>query len=342
MVYGIYRDELPFYENRDFVNIKRFSFIKANHKFLRIINYIACCWKILKEALYLKPHIIHAHSLNTLPVSCFIAWRLKVPVIYDAHEYETETVGLNWFTKKIKLIVEKMFIGYADAVINVGDSIAEEYVKLYGITKPYVLMNCPLYQKIDKHDHFREEFGIPGHHIIFLYQGILVPGRGLPQLLEAFAAMHDIPVNLVIMGYGVLESMVKEYSYRFKNIHHKSAVLPSEVLAWTSSADIGLATGDNVCWSYYYSLPNKLFEYLMAGLPVLGSNLYEIKKIVEYHELGWVFKENTAEEIEKTVRKIVFDDLSKYKANTQKTVEIYNWENQEKTLINIYKELLQV
>jgi len=169
---------------------------------------------------------------------------------------------------------------------------------------------------------------------------VLSSGRGLLQLLEAFKELNDKAKHLVVMGDGELETTVIKYAQENTNIHYKTAVKPDGLLNWTSSADIGFSTIENTGLSDYYCLPNKLFEYLMAGLPVIVSNLYELKRIVHNYNLGWVLEENTAEHIKTLIESIKKDDVTLYQASISNAIEEFNWEKQEERLLKLYKELL--
>ena len=117
-----------------------------------------------------------------------------------------------------------------------------------------------------------------------------------------------------------------------------SAVSPDVLLDYTTSADIGILLYKNTCLNHYYCLPNKFFEYTQAELPVLISDLYEIKNIVEKYKNGiWV--EDDITKLEKAVDKITWDDITNYKKNIPKMKGIYNWEQQEKVLLQIYNNL---
>ncbi|MEI8605382.1 glycosyltransferase [Pseudoalteromonas sp. B160] len=218
--------------------------------------------------------------------------------------------------------MEKLLIGFADKVITVSDSIAEEYVRLYNIEKPHLVLNCPAYIDVSKNNLFRDNFAIHAEQKIFLYQGALNKGRGIEILLEAFKKLNDSTKVLVIMGYGELEKIVKLEADNSQNIFFQPAVKPEVVLNYTSSADFGVSFIEDSCLSYRYCLPNKMFEYTMAGLPVLVSNLVEMKKFVEEHSVGVVSDENTVNGFYDAFSKIEEFDYESLKSNLKKLEKV--------------------
>ncbi|MBF4328677.1 glycosyltransferase, partial [Vibrio anguillarum] len=106
---------------------------------------------------------------------------------------------------------------------------------------------------------------------------------------------------LVCMGYGPLEALIQEKAHQQSTIFFHPAVTPDVLLNYTSSADYGVSFIEDSCLSYRYCLPNKMFEYLMAGLPVLTSNLFEMKRLVEIEGVGIVAEENTVEGFRKAI-----------------------------------------
>lgn len=322
----------------------------SKQKLIQLIKYFEFIYKVVKQ--YKKSDIIHCNDLNSLPIGVIIKkfFNKDVKIVYDAHEYEINDVpNQSQRSIKIKYYVEKFFIKYADKVITVSNAIADEYVKLYGIEKPALVLNTPPYKEIKKKNIFRETFGINENQTIFLYQGGLSKGRGIEILIEAFKSLEeegrrkkeeDTKSVIVFMGYGPLENMIKETSKEYKNIYFHQAVSPDVLLDYTSSADFGISTIEDSCLSYRYCLPNKMFEYLMAEIPVIVSNLYEMKRLVVTNKIGVVAKENSPEGLKEAIEEAVKLDKEELKTNIQKVKTIYNWEEQEKVLLNVYKGLI--
>ena len=341
---------LPAEDQQENFKIKRFSYLDrtiTKDKLGKLKAYL----KYIKESVsYCKNFdILHCNDLNTLPIGFIIKkfFNKDVKIVYDAHEYETEINGLSGIQKTITKKLEKLLIKYADKVICVSNAIADEYVKLYDIEKPALVLNTPHYKEIEKKDIFRETLNISKDKTIFLYQGGLSSGRGIEILLDTFKQLlsknqelktKNYPV-IVFMGYGPLEELVQSIAQEYKNIYFHKAVSPDVLLDYTSSADFGISTIEDSCLSYRYCLPNKMFEYLMAELPVIVSNLYEMKRLVENNKIGVVAQENTPNGLEEAIEKATILDKKTLKINIQKVKEIYNWGEQEKVLLSLYKEL---
>jgi glycosyltransferase involved in cell wall biosynthesis len=322
--------------------IKRFSYLDRSvtkNKIKKVAAYI----KYIKEsAVYCKDFdILHCNDLNTLPIALIIKkiYNKNIKVIYDAHEYETETNGLHGIQKSLTKVLERFLIKYANKVITVSNAIADEYVKLYDIQKPSLVLNTPSYKTIIKKDLFRTSLDIKKDQTIFLYQGGLSSGRGIEIILDTFKQMDDDKKVVVFMGYGPMENMIKLVAQTYKNIYFHQAVDPNILLDYTSSTDFGISTIEDSCLSYKYCLPNKMFEYIMAEIPIIVSNLPEMKKIVEDHAVGIVTEENTPDSLKKAINKALKLEKSLLKTNIQKLKAIYNWEEQEKVLLQIYSEL---
>jgi len=311
----------------------------SKNKFIQLLKYFEFIYRAVKG--YKNSDIVHCNDLNALPIGVIIKkfFNRDAKIVYDAHEYETELNALKGVQKKLVKWLEKSLIKYADKVITVSDAIANEYVKLYGIEKPALVLNTPPYKEIQKKNIFRETLGIKENQTIFLYQGGLSKGRGIEILLETFKSIDNKNAAIVFMGYGPLENFIKETSKEYNNIYFHQAVNPDVLLSYTSSADFGISTIEDTCLSYRYCLPNKMFEYLMSDIPVIVSNLYEMKRVVESNKIGTVAKENTPQGLKIAIEEAVKLDKEELKSNIQKLKTIYNWEVQEKVLLEVYKDL---
>ena len=311
----------------------------SKNKVIQLIKYFEFLYRVVPG--YKDSDIVHCNDLNALPVGVLIKifFNKEVKIVYDAHEYETEIDGLIGIRKSLTKKLEKYLIGYANKVITVSDSIADEYVKLYNIDKPALVLNTPRYKEIVKQDFFRKSLGIDKYKIIFLYQGSLSSGRGIEILIETFTQMDDTKSVIVFMGYGEMEEIIREASEKYESIYFHPAVSPDVLLEYTGSADFGISTIEDSCLSYRYCLPNKMFEYLMADVPIIVSNLPEMKKVIEKYNIGIVAKYNNPKSLIDAIEKATKLDKQKLKKNIEKVKEIYNWEVQEKVLLGVYGEL---
>lgn len=341
-VVALWEDGLEEFETIQGVATHRVRLVSrgwSKNKAVQLIKYLELIYKVIKR--YKNGDIFHCNDLNTLPIAVFIKNFInkRVKIVYDAHEYETEINGLSGVQKTLTKLLEKRLIKYADKVITVSDSIANEYTRLYDIEKPALVLNTLPYKEIKKSDLFRERLGIDKNKTIFLYQGGLSSGRGIEILLDAFKQLQDDKSVIVFMGYGPLEGKIKKTGEKYGNIYFHPAVSPDILLDYTSSADFGILFYENNCLNHYYCSPNKMFEYIMAEIPVIVSNLYEMRRLVEKHSIGVVAKENTPKGLQKAIEEAIKLDVRVLKQRIQKIKEIYNWEKQEKILLGVYEEL---
>lgn len=304
-------------------------------QFLKYLEFVVrASWK------FRKFDVAHCNDLNALPVGLLIKWFGKnVKVVYDCHEYETELNGLKGIEKKAKKYLERFLIRYADQIITVSDSIANEYASLYCIPKPHLVLNCPPYKEQPKYDLFRENLGIRSDQTIFLYQGGLSKGRGIELLLEAFADFESDENVLICMGYGVLEHHIKEKSQSSNTIFFHTAVTTDVLLNYTGSADYGILFYEDTCLNHRYCSPNKIFEYIMAGLPVLTSNLFEMRRLIEFEGIGIVAERNTIEGFQKGIVDSLKQDYFAIQENVFEARKKYCWEEQEKVIKEVYDAL---
>ena len=201
-----------------------------------------------------------------------------------------------------------------------------------------LVLNSPIHSKVKHRStsqsrYFHQCFGIPLDQKVFIYLGILGRGRGINQLLAAFSEPLTRS-HIVFVGYR--DSVgVAEAAKTFPNIHVHPAVPHDQVVDLAREADVGLCLIENVSLSDYLCLPNKLFEYAFAGVPVLASRLPEIARVVNEFGLG-ICCDNDVESIRNAVRKIEQDGLEK----TQGDLSELSWETQAKRLQDAYRMLL--
>jgi len=335
--------DLPETEETTGFIIKRFSYLDrkiTTNKFFKLNAY----FKYIKKSVnYCKTFdILHCNDLNTLPIAFIIKkfYNKQIKVVYDAHEYEINAIAEQSKRNiKINYYIEKFLIQYADRIITVSNSIADAYVELYGISKPALVLNTPAFKEIFKKNIFRDTFDISNDNTIFLYQGALLKGRGVEILLDTFNNLSDTKAVIIFMGYGELEETIKQSSKRHSNIYFHEAVDSSILLDYTSSADFGISTIEDSCLSYRYSLPNKIFEYLMAKIPIIVSNLPEMKNFVQKNAVGIVVKENSPQGLQFAIKEALLLDQEEIMTQIEKVKKTYNWEEQERILLNLYSSL---
>lgn len=306
---------------------------------VQAIKYFEWMYRVVARMRKQELTVLHAHNVSTLPLGVVLKWTTGVPVIYDAHELESRTHGLTAARSRLTRWVEGMFIGQVDRTITVCDSIADWYANEYPIKRPVVIRNVPLgaAAPIERTTLLREEHHIPRDAILYLYQGLLSTGRGLEELIGVFASL-DTDRHLVMMGYGELEQQVQAAAASYPNIHFQPAVPPGEVLLYTAGADVGLCLIENTCLSYYYSLPNKLFEYLLSGLPVIVNDMPEQRRIVEEFSCGWIAPESPSGQ-QALIESINSQMIEALRTGAKRAAGSFRWENEAGKLQTIYTEI---
>lgn len=268
------------------------------------------------EAGLLYPSdLVIAHDLPALKAAYRLAQQWNVSLIYDAHELFYEQVIFSKIQKKIMYEREKDLIVKCDAILTVNQSIADELTKRYFCGKPHVLMNGidppPGYNPEIKNHKFHDFFHIEKTKKIILYQGGLNYSRNLEKIIISMKYVKNPNVVLIFMGDGPLKKKLNELIVRYnltKKILLKESVPQEELLYWTASADIGIIPYTAVDLNTEYCTPNKLFEYIQAGLPILSSNLPELNKIVRQNHLGWTTDLDNPYTIAHTIDTIFADD----------------------------------
>ena len=219
-----------------------------------------------------------------------------------------------------------------------SDSIKEWYVKKYGIKKIEVIKNIPSSNQMKvKAVNLKANLNLNSEDILFIYQGFLSVSRGVDTILKVFSHLEN-DKHIVFMGFGPLEEVIKNETKRKKNIHFLQAAKPTEVLNYTAGADIGIHIIPNTCLNHYYCLPNKVFEYVTAGVPFIVSNFPDIKKEFVAADVAW-FVDETVENFKQIVELIDRDSLVKKKENCLMSRNQWSWENQDGIYAKIFKEL---
>jgi glycosyltransferase involved in cell wall biosynthesis len=309
------------------------------HLLIQPIKYVEWLSRIVSRFRRERITLIHAHNVAGLPVGVILKWLTRAPLVYDAHELESERNGISRLRNRLSGLAERIWIRAADATITVSDGIADWYEEAYGIDRPAVVRNIPVRAgaPAQRSRVLRETHGIPDDAVLFIYQGALSRGRGIEQIVEIFSDT-EMKNHLVVMGYGALENTVVEAADRCPNIHFQPAVAPQDVLHYTSSADIGLCLIENTCLSYYYSLPNKLFEYLLCGLPVIVNDLPEQRKIVEAFDCGWTAP-SSLDASKAMIAAIDAGALATRKRGAEHAASELDWNNEAARMTAVYLDV---
>jgi glycosyltransferase involved in cell wall biosynthesis len=317
----------------------------SKFRYLRImlmfVVYIEAFTKILIKSYRFKPTVIHVNDWYVLPIAYLIKTSKNIKIIYDAHELESETNGITNDMRRMVNFVEKKCWKKIDFFITVSPSIVDWYKNRYIIDNFEIVMNSPQMQVRDvpkeKSNYFREKFSIPDSSKVFLYLGNLERGRGIHEILKAFSTLGSDRV-IVFMGSGSLEKEISDYIKDNDNIFLHKPVMHNQVTRIASSADIGICLIENVSLSNYYCLPNKLFENIFSGLPVIASNFPDMSELIKKYGVG-VIVENSAERLMEVIRDIDASSFKKENFSYSNLSEL-SWDRQSAKLKLIYEAML--
>ncbi len=232
--------------------------------------------------------ILHAHDLSALPAAVAARHRSPAPLIYDSHEVFVEA-GLNArrpapATRAMRRM-ERRLAAEADVLITVNDELAAVLGPALDARRVVVVRNCPPRWPVPspRPDLLRQALGLPDATPLVLYHGALVPGRGLAELAAAMAQPGLEQAHLVYLGWGASEPEVAALvaaPAAAGRLHLLPPVPPDELLPWVASADVVAVTIQPDTLNHRLSTPNKLWEALAAGVPVLASDFPAMRHVV--------------------------------------------------------------
>ncbi len=288
--------------------------------------------------------VYHASDLYVLPALAAAARRHRARLVLDARElypHVDATAGKPW-ARWTWTAIERRWLGRADAVLTVNDSIADRMAATYGIERPVVTHNVPERQTVPRTDALREVLGIPADQRIVLYQGLVRDGRGLMRLI---AAMRDVPgAALVIIGDGPTKHLLVDQAARARpgRAHFLPHTPPGDLLRLTASADLGVHVPEPLTLSIRLALPNKLFEYLMAGLPVVVTDIPEMRRVVEGFDVGLVVDPYDRDGLAAALRRALSDAEARrrWQANAPRVFETFAPEQSKARFQQVYRDLL--
>jgi len=320
------------------IKIKSQKWNRRN-KIIGLIQFIDFCICTIKQ--YKKADIWHCNDFEAFWIGLWAKLvNPKIKLVYDSHEYQKERLGTPFYVKWVIYWTEKLFVRKSSIFITVSPGIGEEYQRLYKLKKYYLVRNTPHMMQPKKGDVFREKLKIRGDQKIFLYQGMVAPGRGIEMLVQAFKERQDDKAVLVIMGQGKLENWVKDEVSKSTIIFHHPYVSYQDIPNYTGSADVGLNSAINNCLNHYYCLPNKLFEYIQSELPILTNNLFDCAALVNRYSIGMVIKEFSPTGINMAIDSMLQVGFTTYHHQLKIAKEILHWDEEKKNLILAYQTLL--
>jgi glycosyltransferase involved in cell wall biosynthesis len=330
-------------------------YLPMNGSLMRLLKSFA--WRLLvdHERFYLNlflvdgrrfdSDVVVAHDLPMLAVGRTLAADFDARLVYDSHELYCEQEfsrgqQVSWAK------VERRHIHACDRVITVNPAIAQELERRYGLPEVEVIYNAErVFPLGERSWYLHERFGISRDHPVLLFQGGLSAGRNLIELVEAMALLVASSIHLVILGDGQLSNTLQDVIFRRSltaRVHLHPAVPQADLLSITKSADAGIIPYQAICLNNLYCTPNKLFEFITAGLPILASDLPELRRLIVGNDVGQVFDLTESEQIADAISDFFSDGqrLGKWRSNLKVVREKLSWQHEGERLKGIYKALL--
>jgi glycosyltransferase involved in cell wall biosynthesis len=296
-------------------------------------------WVARRDVLRFRPDIVIANDWRALPIASAAKRSFGARILYDSHEFASEEFldsrRWRWFARSHVAEIERRLIKEADAVTTVSAGIADALAQLYDLPRPTVISNTPPRQSTS----FKPT---RAEHITVLYHGAVVPRRGLDILVESVAFWPE-HFRLVIRGPAQggydrhLHRLAKELGNR---IVFDPAVAPDQVVAAASEADIGIFLLSNSTVHARFAMPNKIFEYMQAGLMVISSDLPEIRTILEQTNCGSLLKDLSVESITSIISKLEEKNIDIHKQNSLTAAKSMNFDNEGTKLMSIISNLI--
>lgn len=331
----------------------------ARTKLVRGVNlFPKAIWRMAQLAQSVAADVYHAHDATAI-LPAWLAAR-QVPgakLLYDAHElgftclrdnlslFPLPLALANWLWNRLNDWIVRHHV---DAVITVNDVLADLQARHYGIPRPALVMNCPPRFTPTPESRLRlhNTIGVSPDTPIVICQGMLSRerhGSGLENLVRSAPLLRRGVVVLLGRGpqFEALQRLAGQPEFA-RRAFVLPAVPPTELLDYTFGASIGVIPTQLWHPMLLYSSPNKLFEYLNVGLPVVTSDLPIIRRICEDYGCGILCDPGSPASIAEAINRIL-DDPELYasmRAGALRAAEVYNWENQEEVLLNVYQRLL--
>jgi glycosyltransferase involved in cell wall biosynthesis len=300
-----------------------------------------------------RADIYLGNDLDTMPATMMIARWKKKPLVYDSHEYFLGMAGMDEkpLRRSIWKFIELRVLARLDYMYTVSDSIHNLYRKTYH-KKLFVVRNLPLknppYTDLSPDEDAwigSLDRQIPVNKNLLIFQGAGInESRGAEELVLSMTYLEHREFHLMIIGGGdVVEKLKKIIDEN--QLSEKITLIPKVPFAilnhFTKKAGLGLSIDKPSVINHKYSLPNKLFEYLHAGVPVLASRLIEQEKIINQYEVGDFIDDHQPEHIARKIKEIFADPakMKRWKQNTARVRDEMNWENESKIITSIFKQV---
>lgn len=295
------------------------------------------------------PDIVHIHDHLALTAAKRYKEAFGCPLVWDAHEIYEDLASIEDVRAAVNARIIRENVEYVDGFITLNQSIGGFYRENYPQLPPPVLLPNAV-ERVAQSSYdgrLHEAAGLVADQRVLLFQGGYSPHRGIPALLEASGQL-DERWTLVFMGWGKLEDEIRSHAEDLADRppgRPRVAMVPSaphdELLSWTAGAALGTIPYENTGLNHLYCSPNKLWEYPAAGVPILASDMPEMKRKIDEYDIGvTVDRRLDPQDIADAVNGLSDADLARMKQNCGAYAAAENWQNYEPHLLDLYRELV--
>jgi glycosyltransferase involved in cell wall biosynthesis len=294
--------------------------------------------------------IYHANDVTAMPATFIAALVRRKPLIFELIDlqFPVPETGLSfwrrlgWFVS----LMHKVILPRCAAVIVTSPLHGEEMQRRFHMPPYTVIRNIPPYRAVQKTEHLRQYLGLNARSRIVLYQGYIQGSRGLDVLVRA-ASLFEKDIVFIMMGGSVgttqemLEALMREY-----NVEDRVKIIPpvpyEELFEWTASADIGVVLSAQDSFNLKRSLPNKLFEYIMAGLPVVSAPMEAVEEVITHYDIGYVVPSFSPTDVAEAINSLLSNtaEYERMREHTVQAVQELCWEQESQRLVQLYKDIM--
>lgn len=312
---------------------------------------LAYWWRgAVRETRALAPDVVHANDANALVPALLSTIGTRARVVYDSHELWRHRNILRrnrWLAPYVEAAIESVGIRMVAGVITVSPSIADWLQRTYSLReRPTLVRNIPTARELPDpaQGRLHELAGLAPADKVVSYVGGITTGRGLEETVDAMALLPE-DTHLVLLGYGeqrYVDGLLERA--RTAGVHrrvHLAGSVPSpEVPQALADADVAVVFVRPICLSYRYSLPNKLFESIHAGLPIVAADLPDTAEVVRRYGVGEVFDASTPEDLAAAVREVLGHPAA-YRVAARAAAAELTWEHEADQLVGLYARVLE-
>lgn len=313
----------------------------------RLLRYWA---EAVQATRRFRPDVVHANDGNTLPPAVALRLLVRCRIVYDSHELWTRRNVLRrrWLAPHVEALIERIGVRRAHGVITVSDSIATWLQRRYRLRRDVVVVrNIPHRQgpvPTPAQGRLRALAGLTPAQQVIAYCGGLAPGRGLEETIDALAQLPET-MHLVLLGWGgagYVASLQQRAQQRqvADRVHIIPPVPSAEVPTTLADADAAVVLVRPVCLSYRYALPNKLFESIHAGLPIVAGDLPDIAAVVRGTGVGEVFDVEDPAALAAAVRSVI-DGAAGYRTAARRAAEELDWRREADRLVRLHRSAVR-